>query len=343
MKSLFSQVARDFSISRIARDDAARLTDRWRDLRALVLRCEPMYPHIDRWVDDRLRHGIGAGRHSAFVGYHLGRPVVSSVVKRGRLAKFCHLKVDDDLQRSHIGEFFFALMAMEVLAEAEQIHFTLPEGLWSSKRDFFSGFAFGVAERSGRQYRLFEDELHCAAPANSVWKSVVRKLPRLRAVLSIDSCSQDTGLLLSVKPRHARAILEGRKRVEIRRKFPSKWEGSRLTLYASQPTSSVVGEAIAERLIRAEPTCLWREFSSSLGCTKEEFDTYTAGSEEAIAIVLSNVRSYATPMPLETIRALVDRSLRPPQSYAQLLPESPWAQAIPIVSLLQATTWQAPL
>src|SRR5438046_9254187 len=121
---------------------------------------------------------------------------------------------------------------------------------------------------------------------------------------------------MSLRPRHAQAILQGRKKVELRRSFSHRWLGSRLSLYASAPVSSIDGEAVIERLVEWEPDLIWREFSSCLGCTREEFDEYSAGAEKVYALILTDVRKYPTPVSLSTARTLVDPKLRPPQSYA---------------------------
>ena len=334
---LFSHLAQDFSIARVTSEDAERCTDLWEDLQRLIGSCEGMYPKIDDWIHDKVRVGIRCGRRSGFVGYHKGVPVVSSVVKPGIDAKFCHLKVDERFRGSNIGEFLFALMAIEVRSTAERIHFTLPESLWRERRAFFSSFAFRDAEKSDRQYRLFEDELHCVAPFDLVWNSVVRKLPKLKSSLVIDGCSQDSELLMSLRPQYADSILRGGKRVEIRRSFSSKWLGSRIALYASAPISSLVGEAVIQQLVEDAPDKIWNSFSTSLGCTKAEFDAYAEGAERVFALVLSNVRAYETPLGLNAARELTGEKLLPPQNYSRLSVESPWSRAIPIASLVQRT------
>src|SRR6266851_9958504 len=58
-------------------------------------------------------------------------------------------------------------------------------------------------------------------------------------------------LLISIKPEYASAILEGRKTVELRRKFPEDVAfGSRLYIYSSSPIQAVVGIASVTRVDR---------------------------------------------------------------------------------------------
>ncbi|EQD31425.1 hypothetical protein B1A_19948, partial [mine drainage metagenome] len=218
---------------------------------------------------------------------------------------------------------------------AKQIHFTLPESLWEEKKAFFSSFAFREAEKSGRQYRLFDDELHCTASFDMVWKSVMKKLPKLTASLEINGSSQDSDLLVSLRPRFADSILQGRKTVEVRRSFSAKWLGHRIALYAGAPISSIVGEAVIEQLVEDTPMSIWNRFGSSMDCTKNEFDAYATGANKLFALLLGSVRPYRRPLSLGTARSLVGKQLLPPRSYARLKVDSPWARAIPIAGMLQ--------
>ena len=334
--SLFAQVAKNFTIVRVTGDDAHRETDQWQHLRDLILNSESMYPKIGKWLGSKVRTGLRSKARSAFVGYHNGVPAVSCVLKHGPRAKLCHLKVHDRLQKSNIGEFFFALTAMEVASRAKQIHFTLPSSLWDEKKYFFSSFSFRKVEKAEKQYRLFDEELHCSAPFDQVWHSVVNKLPKLMGALSIENCSLDSRLLMSLRPSYAKAILNGTKSVEIRRSFSRRWLGSRVSLYATSPTKSLVGEAVIEKLSQSDPESIWGRFGGQIGCTKAEYDAYVTGADQIFALTLCDVRAYTTPLGLREARHLIGDSLRVPQSYSKITPDSPWGKALPIASLLQA-------
>src|SRR6267142_6017042 len=151
MKRLFDK--KDFRIVRLGGTDAKGLTDHFATFRQLVLENEPAYPGIDRWFKDKVVPGLRSSERVALVGYLKETPVVSAVVKRGDDSKFCHLRIHDDVQDANLGEVFFALMAFELRQIARTIHFTLPEGLWESKQDFFRSFNFCEAKKAGTQYR----------------------------------------------------------------------------------------------------------------------------------------------------------------------------------------------
>lgn len=325
--SLFDNIARDMKIVRIGATDACARTDAWQDLRRMILECEPMYPRISRWIDERVQPSLMAKIRSAFIAYYQGRPVVSCVVKPGRNAKFCHLRIATEFQDANIGDLFFALMTLEV-RRARSIHFTLPLSLWSEKKPFFSSFAFSQAERSHRQYRSSDDELHCSAFTGEVWASALSKIIKLRAG------NAGSDMVMSVKPRFASAILSGHKKVEVRKGMSDRWIGKRVTLYSTAPDSSMVGEAMIADVIRLPCDDAWHRFGSDMGCTRAEYDDYTRGCDRVSVVVLERVHPYM-PFSLQTMRELVDRSVRPPQSFAGVSGDSPWARAVTVASLMR--------
>jgi predicted transcriptional regulator len=340
MANLFANLAKSFSIARVTAADAKKRSDRWYDLKKLIQSSEGMYPRIGEWVENKVRGGLQGRGRAGFVGYHNGVPVVSSVVKHGMKAKFCHLKVDEKFRDSNIGECFFALMAMEIKGRAREVHFTLPENLWSEKKDFFSSFEFKEAVKSDKQYRLFADELHCSARYEDLWNAVTRKLPKLRSFLEIDRVSADSELVMSVRAVYANAILQGKKTVEVRKAFSSRWLGSRIALYASAPAKSLVGEAVIADIVKDTPAAIWGRFADDLGCTKEEFDKYTSGIGNVFAIVMGEVRQYSTPLTIDTAGKLIGERMFPPQNYSKLGLDSPWSRAVPLASLLQGASHQ---
>jgi len=71
-----------------------------------------------------------------------------------------------------------------------------------------------------------------------------------------------------------------------------------------------------------------------LGCSKIEFDNYTAGLNKVFAIQLSNVNPYKSPMLLSQLSWFLDKKLIPPQSYSSMKENRNWLHAISIADLL---------
>jgi len=336
MTATKTQARRDIRVLRVRPADAAKVTDRATSLRQLILECEGMYPGIRRWLNDKVFPGIRSGERSAFIALADGLPVASAVLKRGQRTKFCHVRLRDSAQDIHLGETFFALMAMEARHGAQEIHFTLPESLWYSEQPFFQAFGFRSALPAGTQYRLFDQELHCSAPFNAVWQAVLEKVPKITSSFTVVGRPLGAQLLMSIRAELAERIMTGRKTIEVRRRFSGRWKGSQITFVATEPHSALVGEATIRDVICGRPDVLWAEFGSGVGCSREEYDSYVRGSNQVSFIVLRDIRPFVSPVPLAQLGHLIADSLHTPQSFCTVESEGPWAKALALAGMLHA-------
>ncbi|MBN1804408.1 MAG: DUF365 domain-containing protein [Sedimentisphaerales bacterium] len=336
MGDLFSKKG-DFRVVRLSEADARGDTDHLKKLRELVLENEPMYPNIEKWFDEKVISGLKASERVGYVGYIDEKPAVSAIVKRGEAAKFCHLKIKEDLQSFNLGEAFFALMGLEIRGFSKEVHFTLPESIWEQKSKFFESFGFTKAVKAGHQYRLFEDELWCSSEFDKVWTSILKKLPKISRAFVVNGQSLGSGIVMSIRTKYARKVMSGEKKVEIRRMFSKKWRGSKVSIYASGRERSLVGEAVIKRVVVDKPGNVWERYSDQIGCTKEEFDKYTASKNEVYAIVLQDAVPYKKSISIREVSSLTKENLRPPQNYCNLRNNSKWAQAVSIGALLRSS------
>jgi len=336
MKDLFSQKGH-FRVVRLCEGDALTGSDHLKRLRELIIENEPMYPNIEKWFDKKVVPGLKCSERIGYVGYFNEKPSVSAVIKRGEEAKFCHLRIKEQLQDVHLGEAFFALMGLEVKDFAKEVHFTLPEGLWEKEKRFFESFGFTKAVKAGHQYRLFEDELRCSSDFANVWTAILEKVPKIARAFFVNGQSLDSKLLMSIKSEHARKVLAGKKRVEIRRKFSVKWSGCKVSIYASGREHCIVGEASISKVIVGEPESIWERFNKQIGCTRAEFDVYTRSLKEVYAVLLENAIPYQRSISLGEVHNLTKKKLRPPQSYYNLSKNINWAEAVSIGTLLQSS------
>jgi predicted transcriptional regulator len=325
----------DFKIVRLQAEDARGLSDHMRDFSDLILENEPMYPGIGKWLHEKVIPGIRSSQRAAYVGYLGGIPAASAAVKCGEAAKFCHLRMKEGLQDKHLGEAFFSLMGLEARELAREVHFTLPESLWEKEKEFFTSFGFDKVIKAGHQYRLFEDELRCSAPFHSVWQSILKKLPKIVRAFSVNGCPFNARMLMSIKPEHAAPLLSGIKRVEVRRRFSKEWTGCRVSIYASHPRCSIVGDALMQEVVVDDPDRIWERFADQIGCTREQFERYAHGARQLYAIVLVDVVPYAKALSLAEVSQVVSTPLRPPQSYRSLETSRGWTEAVSIGALLQ--------
>jgi predicted transcriptional regulator len=127
----------------------------------------------------------------------------------------------------------------------------------------------------------------------------------------------DDHILISLEPRHAENILEGRKRVELRRRAMNVSIGSTVWMYAKLPVGSIIGRAIVTAIHVLAPTTLWRRFGAVSGISRGEFFEYFADRDQGVALELSNCERLARAFDLEALRRF-DRGFQPPQFFARL-------------------------
>lgn len=104
-------------------------------------------------------------------------------------------------------------------------------------------------------------------------------------------------MLLSIKPKYAKVILEGKKQYEFRKSRP-KGSVNRIILYASAPQKQVVGEATIEEILEGTPKEIWEIAKTAAGITKKFYFSYYAGKNRAIAYKLKDIVIYEYPKEL---------------------------------------------
>lgn len=322
-----------FRLVRIEEKQARKRDDSVEMLISQLSSHEEYYPGISSWINKKVVPGLRTGERVGYIGLENDRPILAAVLKRGESAKFCHVSIEEGFKSNKYGSLLFSLMAAEVRHSASEIHFTLPEGLWARERPFFESFGFTSAEVAQQQYRLFEGELRCSAPFERVWSNVLAGLPRLLTSASISGYGFNDGVVLSVREPHAQAIMEGRKTIEVRRRFSERWSGCRASVYAAG-VGALLGEVTIEEVVRGDPIELWERFSEGMGCSFESFSEYVGDREEVFVLRLAQARPYASPLPLSQLSSLISANLRPPQSYCTSAGSEAWNQALAAAALL---------
>ena len=118
-------------------------------------------------------------------------------------------------------------------------------------------------------------------------------------------------VVMSVHPHFAEAIMDGRKKVEFRkRRFAD--DVSVVWVYATAPVRKVIGYFEVGTIHTANPTDLWRQFAD-VGCIdRAAFDRYYADSLTGAGIGIR--RAVRLRRPAHSVDLLP--SGVPPQSYA---------------------------
>ncbi len=331
---LLFPMATNFTFATLNAEDAKKRSDNLHLLGSLLSECSGMYPAIDTWYRDKVIPGLRTGQRVAYIAFEGDSPIASAVMKQGEHAKFCHLRIHEEFRDEDLGRMFFTQMALEARHQAKDIHFTLPESLWASHSEFFRSFGFESAVHSSRQYRNGEEELACAAPLPLVWERALQHLPKLIAKFQPSGYSLASDLILSIHPKYAEKVFAKSKTVEIRKSFSTKWVGKRAVVYATHPSSSLMGEVRVCNVIQDDPRVIWETFGSAIGCTAAEYVSYVGAASTVWAINLEEPRVYKTPLGIANVSHLIKRDLKAPQSYCGVAPESDWSTATSVASLL---------
>jgi predicted transcriptional regulator len=155
-----------------------------------------------------------------------------------------------------------------------------------------------------------------AATATSGLGRGIRRIPATAPQRSDAGPSQqaaeERALFISVKPRYADAILDGRKTVELRRTRPNLPNGSLVILYSSTPTRAVVGWAQLIGVREGTPIEIWDEYGTAADIEELDYEAYFDGTDQAFALELDEVVAAPQPIPLSVIRSI---GIQPPQSW----------------------------
>ena len=121
--------------------------------------------------------------------------------------------------------------------------------------------------------------------------------------------------LMSIHPEFAEALLDGKKKVELR-KSPIAADISHILIYATAPVQKVLGYVKASRIERGSPSSIWEAHKAHAGIRRHAYRTYFRGHRRATAIHVTSPRRLPKPLPLSAIY----EDLSPPQSW-RYLPE----------------------
>ncbi|MGJ0483729.1 MAG: ASCH domain-containing protein [Methylomicrobium sp.] len=107
-----------------------------------------------------------------------------------------------------------------------------------------------------------------------------------------ESSEQPSGkaVLLSIKPKYVDLILAGKKRIELRRNWPSNDIGV-MVLYSSAPVQKLVGVAFIDHIEECNFESLWTlADANGGGVTYDELKDYIKGKKTAFGVLIDRVR-----------------------------------------------------
>ena len=127
-------------------------------------------------------------------------------------------------------------------------------------------------------------------------------------------------LLLSLKPSYADMVFDGLKKAELRRRMASYIENRDVFVYVSSPRREVRGGFRVGQVWTGTPAHVWQFVENIASMRKREFDIYFAGSKVAVALEITKVWEYNSPVQLSLLRRCFARFVVP-QSWRYLRSE----------------------
>lgn len=123
-------------------------------------------------------------------------------------------------------------------------------------------------------------------------------------------------LLLSIHPRHVKAILSGDKRVELRRRRPRISQGEAL-IYSTAPQMELVATFQIQSVARQPLKLLWQSVRDIAGISRQQFDDYFCGVDAGVSIRIADVKELRRPISLNELRDAWP-GFQPPQGFLYL-------------------------
>jgi len=103
-------------------------------------------------------------------------------------------------------------------------------------------------------------------------------------------------VLLSIKPKYVKSIIEGEKRYEFRKAIFRNRSIHRVFIYSSAPVKRIVARFEISTILEDHPTAIWERVRDQAGIDEMEFFTYFAGRERGYAIGIGNLQEFDTPV-----------------------------------------------
>jgi predicted transcriptional regulator/DNA-binding XRE family transcriptional regulator len=134
-----------------------------------------------------------------------------------------------------------------------------------------------------------------------------------------DVFREQRDVVLSIRPRYSDRIMDGKKTVELRRRFPlSAPRGAIAYIYSTSPVRAMVGRAEIADVVKLPLADIWRRYSKCASISKRDFQSYFSGLKEGFVLEFANARPFPRQLELSELR---DRfGFEPPQSFLYATP-----------------------
>lgn len=126
-------------------------------------------------------------------------------------------------------------------------------------------------------------------------------------------------VVLSIKPHYSSQILDGKKTVELRRRFPVNVpSGTIAYIYSTTPDKALLGFAEIESVVKKDVSAIWKQYKNQACIAKGDFDSYFSGQEHGFALRFSRAKRFSEAINLVELRERF--GFEPPQSFLYAKP-----------------------
>lgn len=126
-------------------------------------------------------------------------------------------------------------------------------------------------------------------------------------------------VVLSIRPQYSDKIMERKKTIELRRRFPlSAPQGTVAYIYSTSPVRAIIGRAEIADVVKLNVSEIWRRYKDDACIGKNDFDEYFSGLEEGYALKFANAAPLSRPIDLVELRERF--GFEPPQSFLYARP-----------------------
>lgn len=193
--------------------------------------------------------------------------------------------------------------------------------------------AISKLEKGGEVYlssvKRYVEALGASLRVDAVFPADARLVLRVQEAFDLECGSDDQlvfplmadepfrpqrDVVLSIRPQYSEKIMEGRKTVELRRRFPvSAPSGTMAYIYSTSPVRAMVGIAEIKDVLKLPVQQIWSEFEDTAFIKRNDFDSYFHGLEFGFALLFEEVKPFSRPVPLTELREKF--GFEPPQSF----------------------------
>ena len=122
-------------------------------------------------------------------------------------------------------------------------------------------------------------------------------------------------VILSIKPKYVKEIVKGNKKYELRKAIFKK-NVSKVYVYESSPTMKIVGTFKVGKILKNEPSVLWKALSPFLGIDKKAYSEYFKNAKTAYAIEITEFKPTRPRKPAFTLHNFMPHNFKAPQSFS---------------------------